>query len=384
MLVSCPSSAHSPQPMSDEIADDARLVRVDVDGREITFAIDPAANDPIAHTIAERLFPADTVNDLWRHLVRPGDTVVDVGANLGTYSLPAAAVGASVLAVEASPMHAVLIELAARSNGFGQVEVLNAVAGCEAGTARFNVLGPWGHVAAATEPTAIEVPAIALDEAVATRGVRVDLIKIDVEGSELDALAGMKQLLGADDAPPILIEANGHMLYQYGHSPGDLIAALETYGYHCYLIDNRRLAPVDAADLQPDCVADYLAFKASPERLEPWEIGEPLDRAEVIKRLLATCNAAEQPTRAYGERVLCSAPGWLWADEKVQKVVHAFRQESFGPFDRGIWRPAAAEDGRTVGDEDRAHGQEVPNDHVTVTTSVKGKKPLGRFRRRRV
>jgi FkbM family methyltransferase len=309
-----------------------RLVPVLVEDHVVEFAVEPDSSDPIARSLAERCFPSDAVNQFWRHLIRPEHNVIDVGAHLGTYSLPAAAAGAQVLSVEASPTNSMLLELAAKRNSFSNLHLLRAAAAAQVGTVEFTALGPWGHLALSGEQTGLKVAAVVLDDAIRARNwKRVDLIKIDVEGSELEALKGLEKLLGHDDAPPLLIEANGHMLHQYGHVPGDVLALLERHGYRCHQIDpgsDRRLVPVRSADLQPECVADYVAFKTTPEGLAPWWIDRPLERAEIILRVVATCRDSELIHRLYGARLLETAPQWLLEDEAVKEVKHILEDEA--------------------------------------------------------
>lgn len=322
----------------------ARLVPVELDDRVIEFAIDRDSSDPIANALAEQNFPGDSVNKLWRHLVRPQSTVIDVGAHLGMYALPAAAVGARVIAIEASPTNATLLELAAKRNSFTNLEILRGAAGAGAGTVAFVALGPFGHIASPEEllnnegSAGVEVTTMALDDVIRERGLgRVDLIKIDVEGSELTALAGLEQLLARNDAPPLLVEANGHMLSQYGHVPEEILAKLEGYGYRCYLVDSSspgRLVPVDSDVPQPECVADYLASKSIPDQLAPWWIDRPLERAEIISRWVRTTETHDDHRihRTYGERLMARAPIWMKEDERVKNLQGCLRREYFGPF----------------------------------------------------
>jgi FkbM family methyltransferase len=312
------------------------FVSVNVDNRIIEFAAQRDSNDPIVRALTEGCFPSDATNDLWRHLVQPRHTVIDVGAHVGTYSLPAAATGARVLAVEASPVNASLLELAATRNSFTNIQILRVAAAAETGTVKFTTLGPWGYVAPRSEADGMkegtaEVTAMALDDAIRAQSwEHVDLIKLDIEGSELEALAGLKRTLDRDEAPLLLVEANGHMLHQFGREPGDLIAALQRYGYACHRIDpgsDRRLVPVSSTDLQPECVADYLAFKTMPESLAPWWVDRPFERADVIRRVAATCQDEQLQHRVYGAKLLAAGPAWLLEDESIRRVRRALEAD---------------------------------------------------------
>ena len=172
---------------------DVRFIPVSIGDRVVEFAVHSESSDPIACALAERRFPGDCVNTLWLHLATPGSRVVDVGAHLGVYTLPAAAAGAHVLSIEASRTNAHLLDLAVRRNGFADVQLLRAIAADRSGTAAFIAHGPYGHVATPDEldhnNAEVEVAAVTIDEVLSERGWDdVRLVKIDVEGSELAVL----------------------------------------------------------------------------------------------------------------------------------------------------------------------------------------------------
>lgn len=314
-----------------------RFVSVSIDGHTVDFAVDSRSADPIQMLLGDGGFPYDPVHELFLRLVKKKGTIVDVGAHVGTYSLPAAATGATVIAVEASPANAALLRSAARRNSFRNLHVICAAAGSRRGSVRFTAFGPWGHVASASEctdgQTYVEVEARALDDVVSAYSPEgVAVIKIDVEGYEVEALEGLRETLKRDDSPPLLIEANGHMLHEYGLAPSHVIAALERYGYKCHQIDtqpnSRRLVEVTSGDQQWDCVADYLAFKAAPEALAPWSIVKGFGREEIVERVLATCQHVDLPHRRYGARLLKKAPPWLLEDASVIEAITMLQRES--------------------------------------------------------
>lgn len=154
------------------------------------------------------------------HHVRPGMVAVDVGANLGYFSvLLADIVGPQgrVIAVEPNPRLALLAERNLALNGFRQTaRVERVAAGATSHTPlafRFLASDPKnGHVVAAGgklpddgDTMEIGVAGMRLDDLVTGP---VDFIKIDVEGAEEAAWAGLARLLDASPAVTVLMEFN--------------------------------------------------------------------------------------------------------------------------------------------------------------------------------
>ena len=318
----------------------ARVVSVPVNDRPLAFAVENDSSDPIADALVGGQFPSDAVKELWLHCLSvggPNTKIIDVGAHLGTFSLPAAAAGANVIAIEASSTNAALLALAARANRFHNLKVVRAVAAGGPGTTPFVALGPYGHVASAAElagsdGTQKSVPTVALDDLVAAQEwSSADLVKIDVEGSELDVLGGMTSLLDRPTSPVIFIEANAHMLGHYGRAPKDVLRKLEGHRFSTYLIDSTArgvLVPVTPDDIQTECVADYVAFKSMPD-LGAWRIRSPLDPEELVERVIRTTQTTDPDRihRSYGEGLIDAAPTWL----KDHDAVRALQTQLEGP-----------------------------------------------------
>jgi len=313
----------------------ARVVTVTVNDRPLAFAVERQSSDPIQDALVRGQFPSDAVKELWLHFMSAADgpsstNVIDVGAHLGTFSLPAAAAGASVVAIEASSTNAALLSLAAKANRLHNMKVVEAVAAGGPGTTSFIALGPYGHVASAAESATGEglarnVRTIALDELVHMLGwSRVDFVKIDVEGSELDVLRGMTALFDPTSSPVIFIEANAHMLAHYGQAPRDVLRELEAHRFDTYLIDPTApgvLVPMGSDDMQTECVADYVAFRTMPE-LGSWRIGSPLDREELVERVIRTTETADPDHihRSYGEGLISAGPSWLKGHDAIRAL----------------------------------------------------------------
>ena len=154
------------------------------------------------------------VETVFRSVLRPGMAVVDIGANIGFFSmLSASLVGpdGAVLAIEPNPANARLLEASRRLNGFAQVTPAQVAAGRAIGLLMLNTTHSNGTTA---EPgsdqdqllAANTVPCIPVDTLVSGwRAGPVGLIKVDVEGAEYNALLGAAGLI-ARDHPVIISE----------------------------------------------------------------------------------------------------------------------------------------------------------------------------------
>lgn len=141
------------------------------------------------------------IERIFRHMVRPGMTVVDVGANIGFYTmLSASLVGESgrVVAIEPNPVNVKLIEASRRENGFGNVEIHAVAANDTQGALALNTSFSNGAVFGISD----NLNALFRSELVYGAQLdrllkldRLDFLKIDVEGAEHRALSGFRETL---------------------------------------------------------------------------------------------------------------------------------------------------------------------------------------------
>jgi FkbM family methyltransferase len=170
---------------------------------------------PLGHTQAWGLVRGllePSVQEAFKRHVGPGMVVWDVGANIGYFSLIAARLGATVHAFEPVPANAAAIKTNASANGYtAAVNVHIAAVAAQPGRASFLVLDDagWSHLADrgqhAHTREEIEVEVIALDELALPAP---DVIKIDVEGSEIAVLQGARRVL-TKARPVVIIETHG-------------------------------------------------------------------------------------------------------------------------------------------------------------------------------
>lgn len=146
--------------------------------------------------------------------VAPGDTVYDVGANVGFYTVLAARLtgpDGRVVAFEPFAASAERARANAARNGFAHVEVVEAAVAEAPGTAWLAFSdNPVTHALGARGADGVEVPVTSLDAFVAGGGPPPSVIKLDVEGAEIEALRGMAGVL-RDHRPALLVEVHYHV-----------------------------------------------------------------------------------------------------------------------------------------------------------------------------
>ncbi|HEV7733188.1 MAG TPA: FkbM family methyltransferase [Candidatus Binatia bacterium] len=208
------------------------------------------------------LLPSLVVRGYWEpgvtrallRLIRPGQRVVEVGANVGWYSLLfAAGVGSagSVTAFEANPRTVELLRRTLAANGYGGVQVvplavtdapgqltLHRLARQQGSSSLYPFtdaeLAGWYDTAT---PQAVE--ATSLDAFLGDDGPPVDLVKIDAEGAEPAILAGMTRLLTRSPRVQLVLEFLPALLARAGHDPGTFLASLVQHGFRLHTIDDR-------------------------------------------------------------------------------------------------------------------------------------------------
>lgn len=148
-------------------------------------------------------------------LLQPGDTFFDIGANVGFFTLLAArAVGPSGSVVSFEPVRQIAATLAqnVKLNDFSNVEVIEVAVGARTGRAALRLTSHPGGATISPDAvvpdqtSVVETEVVCIDALVSIGRVpSPNLVKIDVEGHELDCLTGMSDLLQFH-RPTLLIE----------------------------------------------------------------------------------------------------------------------------------------------------------------------------------
>jgi FkbM family methyltransferase len=203
--------------------------------------------------VVMELLPGDRISDLIaftgvheadltrrvRSSARKGGKMIDIGANLGYFSLlwVASQPSNQCVAFEASPRNLQILRNNVERNGLSErIHVVPNAAAAQPGKMYFD-LGPadqsgWGGIASAKGERQIEVEAVRVDEVVSV-DERIALLKVDVEGADAWALMGCERLLQAKLVDEIWFEQNKPRIGMLGIKQNAAQEYLESVGYCC-------------------------------------------------------------------------------------------------------------------------------------------------------
>ncbi|MEO7115550.1 MAG: FkbM family methyltransferase [Caldimonas sp.] len=178
-------------------------------------------------------------------LLREGDTMVDIGANIGMIALHARSlVGKTgrVICFEPNPECASAVEEHMKLNGIRNVEVRRCALASAPGTLTLNLTSEHSGTATlapvrGTVVKSIQVPVRVGDDEL--ERVAPKVIKIDVEGFELNVLQGLRKTL-AKHKPILITELVDEHLARAGTSTDEIHEFLQEFGYTPYGIDTER------------------------------------------------------------------------------------------------------------------------------------------------
>lgn len=240
--------------------------------------VDTRGNDIAPHLLLDGTWETNYTN-LFERLIRPGDTVFDLGAHLGVYALLGALTAGPAGRVEAfepNPRFAALLERSLAVNGFAERARIHTMAvGAQEGTAELMFSHAWGggghlsvnpgHAPSGSETCICRV--VALDDLFPDPDFRVDVVKMDVEGTEHRAVRGMWNLLARSPNARVMFEFAPGMLAAQGSSAAELVHLFSELGFHFWNIGDRsQLEPVEPAALaaMTDGVRNILAARDTP------------------------------------------------------------------------------------------------------------------------
>ena len=230
----------------------------------------------VPHLLKHRCWEPHVTRYLTSEL-RPSHVFVDVGANVGYFTVLCAPLVNRVVAFEPVASTYGYCQMNIDLNGLSNVDVRQQALWREETTLRIR-LDPSSVMTASVatngdDATFESISAVPLDALVASRRLelpRLDILKMDAEGAELSALIGMRDTL-ARYRPRLVMEVNRPMLTAHGASADDIWAFLRDLSYDIYAFEHwKEQDPIFVPDLDdlkrrcpPDSLIDIVAISQS-------------------------------------------------------------------------------------------------------------------------
>ena len=225
------------------------------------------------------LYDYDEMNFLLRYL-RAEDSFLDIGANIGVYTLLAASKirTGSIYSFEALPKNYARLQENLKLNQFEQVKAYEIAISDYTGTVALNLAegDSMPFITHTTTDNTITVSTDTLDNLLQNQPLsNLTLAKMDIEGAEIFALKGATSLLKQQRPHAWILEINDTVSY-FGHQKQDLVDFLQSYGYNLYRYntDTNQLSPVTIEQQQGNnviAIADS-ALEFVRDRLQSFSI----------------------------------------------------------------------------------------------------------------
>jgi len=201
------------------------------------------------------------MTNLFTKLVTEGMIVVDIGANVGYYTLLAAkAVGnnGKVFCFEPEPSNYALLLKNIKENNHGNVvPVKKAVTNTTGSVKLFISKEPGSHSITSDNPhqRAISVDSTTLDDFFAGKEYPVHVIKMDIEGGEMAALQGMRNIIAKNPQLVIFTEFSPGCLMRAGSLPAEYFQMLIDYGFKIHAMNEQKqsLEPAEVDHIMKRC-----------------------------------------------------------------------------------------------------------------------------------
>ena len=205
-------------------------------------------------------------------LILLGQTVLDIGANIGYYTLIfSRLVGEEgrVISFEPDPENFLLLQKNVTLNGCRNVRLLNRAVSDYSGTMMLyrSDENHGDHRIYPSDPgrSSVEVRAVRLDDHLADFDGPIHLVKMDVQGAEGKVLEGFRSLWPGHADLKIIFEFWPWAMHRAGSDPANIIAALVDQGFHFHHISEsqHRVIPVE-----PDAIlSEYTVARGNQTNL---------------------------------------------------------------------------------------------------------------------
>ncbi len=199
-----------------------------------------------------------SLGDVLKNIIKPGDVFLDIGANIGYFSLLIANNVPTAKVISFEPVREIFESLKGNIaiNNIKNVTAFNAAIGelKEEKELFISGLDNLG-MSSFQQPENFSgkketVQVLTIDEWFERAGLaKIDVVKLDVEGSELPALKGMKEIL-QNFKPIVIVEINPETLSMFGLAPDDIYNYLSKFNFDSFLIaETGKLKKLEAGNI---------------------------------------------------------------------------------------------------------------------------------------
>jgi FkbM family methyltransferase len=196
------------------------------------------------------------MTEVFKKVVKEGDAVVDLGANVGYYSLLASRIVGKqgrVYAFEPDPKTYSLLVKNIKLNKYENIIPVPKAVTNYVGTAKFFLSAEPGANSLYKEggqTKFIEVETQTLDSFFGAKESAIGVIKMDIEGGEIDAISGMDRLLSQNRRLSLFIEFVPRHIQRSGHTPAEFLDKLWKLNFEVFAIDEakKHMTRVDSLD----------------------------------------------------------------------------------------------------------------------------------------
>ena len=220
--------------------------------------------------------------DLFKNIIKNGDVVVDLGANIGYFTLLSARLvepKGRIFSFEPEPKNYNYLKKNIELNNYNHAQPFQKAVSDKNGTTKLFICDyDTGHHTInkqdgiqaysrgrIVKERSIDIETVALDNFLKERTNRVDVIKMDVEGAEMLALSGMDRVLKDNKDIKMIVEFFPLLIEKMGSDPKEFIRRLiQDYGFSIYII------PEDYAALTSDMkklnsIQDVMSYRKNEE-----------------------------------------------------------------------------------------------------------------------
>ncbi|MEN8228181.1 MAG: FkbM family methyltransferase [Bacteroidota bacterium] len=196
--------------------------------------IDPVRDEGVERTIYYTGSYEKGTLFVIKNLLKEGDTFIDVGANIGLMSIFASSIvmdSGKIIAFEPNPVTLKILKRNIALNNISNIQTSDYAVGAKASGAKIydrwdSNRGSASLIKPESESDSYDIEVITLSD-YCKANQEIHLIKIDIEGFELEALKGAKEILDGESPPMLIIECSETRENTYGFGTDDLYEFLK-------------------------------------------------------------------------------------------------------------------------------------------------------------